>query len=556
MRAMAIEPARDPGLLPAVPQPAPSDGPQAMPLVLAPPEAHTDADPVPPAGAAHQPRGRQRVFGYLDTANADRYRQLIGVLLDNKRRFGLRMTPAQIEAALWERLSVRYETPEALERDLEALREWGAVDSHQDTSRASSTQEFKRRRFTYDITAAGEIAERAALAVDGIAARIGALERSQLPELLEALTTLAGEAQRSEPRPPKLVSLFNDVAAKLDRLRTDTSDFMRELGAVMVDEQAVELEPFERYKRRVIDHLTGFRAELRRLDHQFSAAIGQVEAAGLARIVAIAASSDEPPVWGLSDEEVASRRAERLADEWRGVRRWFLGGDGERPPWRELDRALGDAIEWIINAAQRLIDRRSRRIDRAAEYRALARLFDRATSTADCHTLYAAVFGLHQPRHFSVPEADPGETPAPTSWWQAPPAPVEASLYRPGARPPGPGRVCELPDHSMARHALASRRAGERDELRRAQRRFAAAGALRLEQLGRLDSLEFRHLLSWLGRALDAAADAAGTRRAESQDGLVRLELRPPPAGGGLVELATPEGTFAAPNFEIEVVAC
>ena len=83
-----------------------------------------------------------------------------------------------------------------------------------------------------------------------------------------------------------------------------------------------------------------------------------------------------------------------------------------------------------------------------------------------------------------------------------------------------------------------------------------APGQLRLEQLRRLDALEFRHLLRWLGRALDAAADDSGTRRAESQDGLVRLELRPPAEPTRLVEIATPEGTLAAPNYEIEVIAC
>ncbi len=505
---------------------------------------------------APQPGGRVRAFAYLDTESTHRYRQLMGVLLANKRHFGLRMAPAQLATRLWERFSVRYDTPEALERDLEALCGWGAVDRYQDSSRASSTREFKRKRFTYDITADGEIAERAALAVDRLSERIGALERSQLPELLDSLIALAVEAERTNPRPGKLVALFNDVAAKLERLRSDTGDFMRELGAVMADEQAVELEPFERYKRRVIDHLQGFRAELRRLDPQFSSAIDRVEVVGLARVVAIAAESDEPPVWGLSDQEVAARRGERLAEEWHGVRRWFRGRTGEAPPWHELDHALGGAIEWIIQSAQRLIDRRSRRVDRAAEYRALALLFDRAATVGDCHALYAAVFGLYQPRHFSVPEADPELHPSTVSWWQAVPAPVETTLYRPGSRPPGAGRASELPDHTMARQALAARRARERAELGRAQRRFAGAGPLRLDQLGRLDALEFRHLLRWLGRALNAAADPAGTRRAESQDGLVRLELRPAPDPGRLVEIATPEGTLAAPNYEIEVVAC
>jgi len=331
---------------------------------------------------------------------------------------------------------------------------------------------------------------------------------------------------------------------------------MRDLGTVMADEHAVELEPFERYKRRVIDHLQGFRAELRRLDPQFSSAIDRVEAVGLAHLVAIAAASDEPPVFGLTDDEVATRRAEGLAEEWNGVRRWFRGGAGEAPPWHELDRALGDAIEWIIQSAQRLIDRRTRRVDRAAEYRALALLFDRAETAGDCHALYAAVFGLYQPRHFSVPETDPELTSSTVSWWQATPAPVEATLYRPGSRPPGAGRASELPNHTMARQALAARRERERRELRRAQRRFTGAGPLRLDQLGRLDALEFRHLLRWLGRALDAAADHSGTRRAESQDGLVRLELRPPPESDELIEIATPDGTLAAPNYEIGVIAC
>jgi uncharacterized protein (TIGR02677 family) len=480
----------------------------------------------------------------------------MGVLLANKRRFGLRLSPAQLTTRLWERFSVRYDSPEALERDLDQLCDWGAVDRLQDSSRASSTREFKRKRFTYDITAAGEIAERAALQVDRISERIGALERTQLPELLDALIALAVEAERTEPAAGRLVALFNDVAAKLERIRSDTGDFMRELGVVMADEQAVELEPFERYKRRVIDHLEGFRAELRRLDPQFNTAIDRVESAGLARIVAIAAESDEPPVWGLSAEEVAARRGERLVDEWNGVRRWFRGGAGEAPPWHELDRALGDAIEWIISSAQRLIDRRTLRVDRAAEYRSLALLFDRAPTVDDCHALYAAVFGLYQPRHFSVPEVDPELTAPTVSWWQGAPAPVEASLYRPGSRPPGAGRVSELPDHTMARQALAARRERERQELREAQRRFAGVGRLRLDQLSHLDPLEFRHLLRWLGRALDAAADPSGTRHAESQDGLVRLELRPPAELAHLVEISTSEGTLAAPNYEIEVILC
>jgi len=537
------------------PAPEPAEPPRADPAAapLAPAPAAPDEAARAPDDAL--PGGRQRAFAYLDTENAARYRQLMGVLLANRRAFGLRLSPAQIATRLWERYATRPDSTEVLERDLEALCGWGALDRFQDSSKASSTREFKRRRFTYDLTAAGEIVERAALQVDRIAERIGALERSQLPELLGALIALAAEAEREEPRPAKLVAGFNDVAAKLERLRADTADFMRELGAVMADEEAVDLAPFERYKRRVIDHLQGFRSELARLDGQFAAAIGRVEAVGIGRVVALAAESDEPPVWGLTEEEVAARRAARLAEEWSAVRRWFRGAEGEAPPWRELDGRLGDAIEWIVLTAQRLIDRRTRRVDRSAEYRALARLFHRAESLPGCHALFAATFGLFQPRHFSIPEEDRELTAPTVSWWRGRPAPVEASLRRPGARAPGPGRAVELPDHAMAREALATARALEREELARARRRFTGGGPLRLDQLARLDALEFRHLLRWLARALDAVADEADVRRAESQDGLVSIELRAPPADDRPVTIATPDGTFTAPNYGVEVRA-
>lgn len=512
-----------------------------------------EPDSQPDAASASVPGTPTKAFAYLTTERASHYRELMGVLLDNKRRFGLPLAPERITRALWERYSSRYPTDEGLERDLDALHGWGAIDRYQDSSRASSTAEFKRKRFTYDITAAGEVVERAALQIDRLADRIGALRSSQLPELLEALNELARECERREPRPPKLVAAFNDIASKLERIRDDTGDFMRDLGAVMASEQVIDAEPFERYKRRVIDHLQGFRSELVRLDGQFAAAIDRIEAVGVDSIVQLAAESDEPPVWGLSDEEITERRAARLADEWSGVRRWFRGERDEPPPWRELDRALGDAIEWIIGAAQRLIDRRSLRVDRSSEYRALAQLFHRADSLADCNALYVAAFGLYAPRHFSVPEADCELTGPTTSWWEGVPAPVQASLYRPGARIRHAGRAAKLADHSAARAALAATRERERAELARALERFSGRGPLRLGSFDRLDRLEFDHLLRWLARALDAAGGKEGVRRAESQDGLVRLALRPPPAAGGQVEITTPNGTFLAPDYEVEV---
>ena len=245
-----------------------------------------------------------------------------------------------------------------------------------------------------------------------------------------------------------------------------------------------------------------------------------------------------------------------MAEEWNGVRRWFRGGAGEAPPWHELDRALGDAIEWIISSAQRLIDRRTRRVDRAAEYRALALLFDRARSLEDCHALYAAVFGLYQPRHFSVPEADPELT-----------APTVLVAGRAGA-----GRGVALPAGDAAARSRSCHRCPTTRWRARPSPSVASASARSSEprsgaspapahydsiSLRRLDVLEFRHLLRWLGRALDSAADQSGTAALSRRTGSCA-------SNSGRRSQTTPAWSRSPrrrarsrrPTIEIEVIAC
>jgi hypothetical protein len=125
--------------LPTQPAPTPDDDRDRSPALARPEHGEESASPpaaqlggVGPGAGIPQPAGRQRAFAYLDTESTHRYRQLMGVLLANKLRFGLRLSPAEIATRLWERFAARYESTEALERDLTALCDWGALDSHQD----------------------------------------------------------------------------------------------------------------------------------------------------------------------------------------------------------------------------------------------------------------------------------------------------------------------------------------------------------------------------------------------------------------------------------------
>ena len=225
-----------------------------------------------------------------------------------------------------------------------------------------------------------------------------------------------------------------------------------------------------------------------------------------------------------------------------------------RAPWRKLTATLGAAIDWVVASATRLDARRAQRIDRSAEYRHLAALALRADAD-ECHRVFAAVFGLGAPRHFYGIDDDPQKAELPQIGWQAgPAAPIEASLYRPGARAAGSGHGARLIDTTARAERFAEQCVREQAELERALERFRGKGALALSDLGTLDAAEFRHLLGWLDRALLARR---GRRRRRPRALRRRpLRARAAPAcerGAAGADRHRLTGVLVAPDFRLEV---
>jgi uncharacterized protein (TIGR02677 family) len=209
----------------------------------------------------------------------------------------------------------------------------------------------------------------------------------------------------------------------------------------------------------------------------------------------------------------------------------------------------------VLAIAERLIERRSSRVDRAGVLLHLAGRVASAPRGEPTSWLRAA-FGLRSPRHLGVPEEQPEQVPdrGRTSWQAAPAAPVVAHLRRPGVRMPGTGRGTPIADLADGRRVFLERRQAERSELDALLSRMAGRGPARLSSLERVDRTEFSHLLDWIGRAYESAALPDGTRVADSRDGRAAVVLRPPEdPSRDRARLQTAHGTLELPDFEIAV---
>ncbi|HWE08032.1 MAG TPA: TIGR02677 family protein [Solirubrobacteraceae bacterium] len=514
--------------------------------------------PTAPAATTADRLGAHPVLRYATAEEeAPAYRRIMRVLYLEHQAFGLRLRPAQVADRLRERYALTVDV-DWLEERLKTLGHWGAVERDHDAGLASTAAEWRRNRYTYDVTPAGRLTEELLARLDALGEEIGRLDTARLPAIRDALAKLADELAAAEPDGGQLRALFERVLAEVEALHGGALAFMRSLGDLMRTVDRVGEDEFERGKGALLEHLQGFKKSRMQHSADILALIERIDAQGPDELVGriVAAEEFVALPGGVSVEDQRARRRAELLDRWQGLRAWFVGDDDTGSPWRTLNDQVVDAIRAVLTIAERLIERRSLRVDRAGVLVHLAAQVT-AAPPGEATAWIRAAFGVRTARHVGVAEADPeqvaerGRTP----WLDAPPAPVVAHLRTPGTRAPGSGRGAQIADLTEGRRRLQERRAAERRELDELLRRMSARGSIRLSALERVDAHEFRHLLAWIGRAYESPAAADGTRRAESSDGRASIALRQPDdPRAHRARLRAPHGTLDLPDFEIEVL--
>ncbi len=224
-------------------------------------------------------------------------------------------------------------------RLLDALVEWGVLDRGQDGSRATTLAEYRNRHSVYQFTEAGYRAHRAVEAVLSASMDDSTLSRLVFADLLADLDALAvaneaGDAEEVYRKFTRLDRALADIAERAARFYHMLGDLGRT--------NDVRPEVFLAHKDALLAHLRDFHDELQRYTPRLRAAVHEVEATGLDRLIEAAAEADErlfhTPVQRLEDWR---RR-------WAGLRSWLAPPGPEQPS--EADR-LSDATVAAIGAS-------------------------------------------------------------------------------------------------------------------------------------------------------------------------------------------------------------
>jgi uncharacterized protein (TIGR02677 family) len=184
----------------------------------------------------------RREVAYAVGDHADRYRRIMRVFYLNKTRdIGWQLSPADVGRRVTEEFGLDL-PDDVLERCLEFLATEGAIRASADTRAVGSATEWRRKRFVYDVTPAGERVERLLAELDALGEEIGALESGRLLAIRDALARIAAELAEVAPDSRRLADDLEAVADAVAALRQGATDFITQLQSFTASDRVTSGE--------------------------------------------------------------------------------------------------------------------------------------------------------------------------------------------------------------------------------------------------------------------------------------------------------------------------
>ena len=500
-------------------------------------------------------------FAHLGAPKSAGYRRVLDAFTRRRASFTLQLRPAEVLAELAADGGPA-EGEDEVAALLAQLAAWGNLERLADDTRVTTIEQFRRLGSLYSLSAEGLAAEKALEHFRAVIGDEGSLDRRVLRTILDRLAELEAllAVPPAELDHDKAREAFDRLAGAFDSLAREAREFLLNLQGA-IDLQRLDVQAFLSYKHWLLGYLRDFIQELGQTTPRVRAALHRLEARP-ERVRALLdwLGEDDAAHGARPGPEARAAARERRAGQWRGIARWFSaeGGRGGRSRADELaDRAVS-ASAALVSAAAGIGDRRHARIDRGADFKALAAWFLDAPDDEAAHGLWRAVTGLQPARHLRLDaatrEAREGQpVPAGTAWADAPPLSLPIRLRATGSFTKR-GRGKKVTDRAEARDRLRRRAAAVSAQVEAARRELGTDAAQPLSAYAALSPEAFAELFDLLGAAFSRRTRQRAPVEVHSADGRVTLRLGEP-ASGNEATLRTRGGTLRGPDFAVEVSA-
>ncbi|MEG0355253.1 MAG: TIGR02677 family protein [Lachnospiraceae bacterium] len=331
---------------------------------------------------------------YLTVDNADRYRSIARFFYFKYEKLKYWIYQEEVFEELKQAAYFSEYTIEQCQQDLNALVTWGNLTTMQDTKKVTSIEEFKNKKFRYQLSEYGVEIERMVIRLENLFIEGSSLEPTLLERIRLNLSKI--ESIEKEDR-DHIYSWWGDLNHDFIRLNQNYQDYMRELNSVKAEEM-MKTKEFLLFKDKLVDYLRSFVKSLQSnvviIEQYLKSANPEIVQKILNQVTAYELSI--PRIEVEVDEKQIS---EKMAGRWESIQEWFVGKNGIDTEAGKVFETTNEIIRKITRYATRISELGNNGANRREEYYKIAVMFGKCRDIKEAHCLSANVFGVERPIH-------------------------------------------------------------------------------------------------------------------------------------------------------------
>lgn len=334
---------------------------------------------------------------YLTTDNTKRYRPILRFFYEQYERINYMLYKEDIWNELHNKLNFENYTIEMCENDLAQLVAWGNLSALQDTNNVSTVEEFKHRKFRYQLTEYAVEIERLVIKLENLHIEGASLEPKLIERIKEEIKSIEKTSLRDET---EVLSLWENLNNDFKRLNQDYQDYIKTFYNVKIEEVAKHKQ-FIVYKNDLVRYLREFikllqensyriEEELKKLDKRTEERFLEKVFLGQSKIVRIDKLDEQ-----VDGEELINRNKEK----WQNIKKWFLGDMVHFSEVEKINEKTTEIIRKITRIANQIAESKGNISSKKAEYKRICEMFAKTKNIEEAHKLSSLVFGMFNTRH-------------------------------------------------------------------------------------------------------------------------------------------------------------
>ncbi len=333
---------------------------------------------------------------YLNADNVSRYRCIMRIFFEHYEKLKYWLYQEEVyEEMLQDPLFADYR-PEQCQQDLTMLAEWKNLNTIQDTKKVASIEEFKNKKYRYQMTEYSVEIERLVLRLENLFVEGASLEPTLLERIRRSIERFQDMAEKDKS---EVYTWWTDLNNDFVRLNQNYQDYIRDLNSVRAEEM-MHTKEFLVFKDRLIEYLRSFIKGLQRnvgvIEEHLRLQSKELKTRVFEKVIEYE--------WSIPrmDMEVSREMIEqKVQGRYQSIYDWFVGSDGQENEAGKLFDATNDIIRRITRYAAQLSEKNALGANRKEEYRKVAELFLRCRDMEEAHKMSAMVFGMECPQHLT-----------------------------------------------------------------------------------------------------------------------------------------------------------